>query len=138
MRMTEAEFAAIKRRQATVMPIRSVDLILPFPPSVNHSIVGFHRGGKKTAYYTAFMEAVMRLVAEQGSPRLEGRLRLSVALSPPTNRKRIDIDNRLKAVCDSLEKSGVFENDEQIDDLRIRRMPPTKEGSAVVTIERMA
>ena len=48
------------------------------------------------------------------------RLKVEVAAFPPDRRAR-DLDNLLKSILDSLQHSGVFESDSQIDDLRIWR-----------------
>jgi crossover junction endodeoxyribonuclease RusA len=39
----------------------------------------------------------------------------------PPDRRRRDLDNTLKAVCDSLAHVGVYEDDSQIDVLTVRR-----------------
>ena len=40
----------------------------------------------------------------------------------------------MKAICDSLEHAGVYEDDSQIDLLIVRRREPTKGGKAIVQI----
>jgi len=65
---------------------------------------------------------------------LEGRLIVVISLHAPTRRK-YDLDNRCKALLDSLEEAGVFLNDEQIDVLAVRRGEYFKnDGKAFVTI----
>ena len=46
------------------------------------------------------------------------------------------MDNTLKALCDSLEKAGAYEDDGQIVDLRVRKCQPVEGGSAIVRIEK--
>ena len=41
----------------------------------------------------------------------------------------------LKAVLDALEHAKIYENDSQIDDLRIVRMPSGKPGKVVISVE---
>jgi len=96
------------------------------------------RGGRKTPEYHAFMDTVARAVAEQGSPRIEGRLAVVIEIVP-ANGRRFDIDGRAKALLDALEDAGVYSNDEQIDHLQIRRYPCNipGEGSCCVTVSRM-
>lgn len=48
------------------------------------------------------------------------RLKLTVEAYPPDKRRR-DIDNLLKVVCDSLEAANVFTDDCQIDEIHIKR-----------------
>ena len=56
---------------------------------------------------------------------LNGRISLYIEAYPPDRRKR-DIDNILKVVCDSFEKAGFFLNDSQIDRIYVERMPELK------------
>jgi crossover junction endodeoxyribonuclease RusA len=154
-RMTEAEYAAATRRlsltehekniRARQMldampmgPLRTVGLILPFPPSLNHSGKDSFRGGRKSEEYKAFMLRVAWLVKTAGHPHIDGRLAVEVELAPPFGKgRRFDLDNRLKALLDALQRTGVFSNDEQIDDLRIMRVPSIQNGEAKVTIRRL-
>jgi crossover junction endodeoxyribonuclease RusA len=50
------------------------------------------------------------------------------------DRRASDLDNRLKALCDALEHAGVFDDDEQIDELVIVRGPIVKGGECRVMI----
>lgn len=53
---------------------------------------------------------------------LAGRLGVQIELASPNKTRDSDIDNRIKAVLDALE--GVaFENDRQIDQLIVKRLP---------------
>lgn len=56
-----------------------------------------------------------------------------ISLYPPDRRKR-DIDNVLKALLDALQHAGCYEDDSQLDDLRIVRCEVRKGGSCVVVI----
>jgi crossover junction endodeoxyribonuclease RusA len=62
------------------------------------------------------------------------RLKVHIDYYPPTKRKT-DIDNRIKAVLDSLTDAGLWVDDEQVDELSIKRMPVYKGGKIVVTVE---
>ena len=53
----------------------------------------------------------------------------------PRDKRKIDIDNRIKAVLDALEDAGVFNNDFQVDHLEIIRGEPVKNGGIRVLIE---
>lgn len=133
-----ARSPAIASRAARVGDTTHARLVLPFPPSVNHSGADGFRGGKKTDAYKAFVTSVAVRVVNAGSPRIEGRLSVLVEIVPP-NARAFDLDNRLKATLDALQHAGVFADDAAIDDLRICRMPVIVpgEGGAVVTVHRI-
>jgi len=110
-----------------------IQLVLPYPPSVNHywGQAGNHRFiGKKGKEFRA---AVSNAVCEAGIQPLEGRLAVHVALYPPDKRKR-DIDNVLKSLLDACEHAGCYENDSQIDELHITRREIIKDGSCTIVI----
>ena len=87
------------------------------PPSVNHY---WERCGKgmrlsdKARYFHAVVIALIPAL------RLTTRLKLEVIFHFPTHQKR-DIDNHLKATIDSLVKCGFCEDDEQFDELIVKR-----------------
>ena len=96
-------------------------LNLPLPPSVNHywGTHGHRRYVSKAG--VMFKEQVSDYVAEFQVPKLgAARLEMQVTLYPKDRRKQ-DIDNRIKALWDALADAGVFDNDEQIDVLLHRR-----------------
>lgn len=137
----EQWLAAYQRKRAVSPPaaITTVRLILPFPPTVNHNGADGFRGGRKTDAYKAFLAEVAARVVDQGSPLIEGRLFVSIEVVSPDKRAR-DLDNLCKATLDALAKAGLYEDDAQIDDLRIRRYPCNVpgEGSACVTVTRIS
>ena len=64
------------------------------------------------------------------------RLEMQVTLYPKDRRKQ-DIDNRIKALWDALADAGVFDNDEQIDTLMVQRGGIKKGGGCMVIIEKI-
>jgi crossover junction endodeoxyribonuclease RusA len=112
-----------------------VCLRLPWPPSVNDY---YHRGKtgiRRTKRGNQFRYDVLMLLTEN-PPRHLGKSRLSVHMMawPPDKRKR-DMDNLLKPILDALEATEfVFENDSQIEDVRITKGPPTKPELSCVEI----
>lgn len=109
-----------------------MQLNLPYPPSVNH--YWRHRQGR---FYIAkegikYREDVW--LATRGLGKMEGRLRVFVLAIMPDRRIR-DIDNILKALLDALKHAGIYEDDSQIDDLRIVRGAVLKPGGVSVEIE---
>lgn len=79
---------------------------------------------------------VAEYIAESNTPKLgSARLQLEIVLWPKDKRK-YDIDNRIKALLDSLQDAGVFDDDEQIDQINIYRGSGTLSGGqARVMIE---
>jgi crossover junction endodeoxyribonuclease RusA len=63
-----------------------------------------------------------------------GTARLAVKVEAYPPRDIGDLDNLLKPLLDALEHAGVFENDKQVDDLRITRMHPVSAGAVEVHI----
>lgn len=110
-------------------------LNLPLPPSINHywGTHGHRRYVSKAG--VAFKEAVSDYVAEYKVPKLgTARLEFQVTLYPKDRRKQ-DIDNRIKALWDALADAGVFDNDEQIDVLIVQRGEIKKGGGCLVLID---
>ena len=110
-------------------------LDLPLPPSVNHywGQHGHRRFVSKAG--VAFKEKVAEYVIDYRVPKLgTARLAMTVVLFPKDRRKQ-DIDNRIKALWDALADSGVFDNDEQIDTLFIERGEIKKGGGCRVYID---
>ena len=110
-------------------------LNLPLPPSVNHywGTHGHRRYVSKAG--VLFKEQVSDYVAEYRVPKLGAeRLEMKVVLYPKDRRKQ-DIDNRIKALWDALADAGVFDNDEQIDVLMVERGEIKKGGGALVMID---
>ena len=64
------------------------------------------------------------------------RLEMQVTLYPKDRRKQ-DIDNRIKALWDALADAGVFDNDEQIDTLIVQRGAIKKGGGCMVIIDKI-
>lgn len=97
-------------------------IVLPWPPSVNH----YWRRSKNgmmhiSAEGVAFREAVGWNALQQKAPRqLAGDLIVDIEAFMPDRRRR-DLDNILKALLDALTHAGVWLDDSQIVDLRIRK-----------------
>ena len=121
-------------------------LRLPFPPSSNHYNairIITNKAGKtiplhyRTKRAKAFYREVKNIVNEMGAyDTLEGRLAMSVELSPPNNRS-FDLSNCLKCIEDALQEAGAFFDDAQIDQLDVKRLrnDPHRIGCADVVIQ---
>ena len=109
-------------------------LELPYPPSVNGYWRSFNGRQIISAKGREYREHVTLILRSQQIERMEGRLAVSIILHPPDKRRR-DLDNVLKSLCDSLQHGGAYEDDSQIDELRIMRGPQVEGGEALVQIE---
>jgi crossover junction endodeoxyribonuclease RusA len=110
-------------------------LVLPLSPSTNtyyrkyNNIMVIGKEGK------AFKQAVQEYVLVNKVPKFRDRkLKITMVISPRDKRK-IDIDNRIKAVLDALQKADVFHDDFQVDHLEMIRGEVIKGGQLLVTIE---
>ena len=92
------------------------------PPTVNH----IYRGAKGWRYLTQetrdFQDRITALLREQWQDKdtFTGPVFLSIYFYP-SNKRRWDIDNRVKALQDCLEKAGIIHDDSQIDALFVKR-----------------
>ena len=110
-------------------------LTLPWPPTINTywrhvgSRVLISRKGR------IYRTDLMRMALAEGWKRFgDQRLRVHITAFPPDKRRR-DLDNLPKCVLDALEHARVFDNDGQIDDLRIKRGPVKPPGRLQISIE---
>lgn len=122
---------------ATSMP-EKIELTLPFPPSANSYWRHAVSGGNAIIYVSQkgrdYQLEVQKAVADAGFPQVRaGRLRVDVMLCSP-NKRKWDLDNRLKPLLDALEYANVFDDDELIDALAVFRGPIGDGGAAYVTI----
>ena len=91
---------------------------LPFPPSVNH--YWRHVGNRTLISRTgrAYRQQVLHDVQQLGLRVITGPIKLEVIATRPDRRRR-DVDNLLKSLLDALDHANVYEDDSQIQDLRI-------------------
>ena len=107
-------------------------LILPLPNSANTH----WRHGRGITYLSKqgreFRHSIKQLITVDNP--MTGRLEVKIEIYPRDKRKT-DIDNRIKPLLDALQHAGVFEDDSQIDRLVIERKEIMKGGQCVVTIK---
>jgi crossover junction endodeoxyribonuclease RusA len=115
-------------REPVRMDSGAVDLVLPWPPSVNtvwRTIV--IKGAGRTLLSAEGRE--YRLTVQRIAKRVFGlqrvfakddRLEIELLACPPDNRRR-DLDNILKATLDAITHAGIWHDDSLVDDLRIKR-----------------
>lgn len=115
-----------------------IELRLPWPPSVNtlHRRVVIH-GRPRTLLsergraFLAEASAVVRM--GRAGRTIAGRAWLTVTLHAP-DRRRWDIDNRVKAVLDAMTHGGLWADDDQVDVLTVMRGERLAGGAAVCEV----
>lgn len=102
-----------------------LDVEIPLsPPSVN-TYWGFN---KSRRYLTPLANRFVKDLANWVKPKMSGkRLKLEVVFNYPDKRVR-DLDNNLKPLIDGLVKCGLCVDDEQFDELIIKRGEVVKGG----------
>lgn len=128
-----------------------IDLILPYPPSVNHywgtkvirSKLTKNTTHRKRLIVLRFLtkrakqfrkDVALHVFEQIGkSPELRGRLAIIVKQFHGPGKVQ-DIDNSLKGLFDALEHCKVYRNDSQIDELLVVRKRRSAIGRVEVTI----
>lgn len=111
-----------------------VDLMLPWPPSVNHYWQRNRNGGMHiSAEGQKFRSDVIENCRDYKG--VKGRVSVKVFANPPDKRKR-DLDNIFKALLDALGHAGMIEDDGLIDHLEITRLSVGHGGGMVQVVIR--
>ncbi len=116
-------------------------MALPLPPSVNN--YWKRKRGQGSYYLTEKAKVFRRLVwiqwqmAKAESPIItpDDRLQVTLTIFPPLDKRKHDIDNRVKSTLDALEHVHVFPNDEQVDCIVLHRGRRVDEGAALVWVQ---
>ena len=107
---------------------------LPLPPSVNTYWRNFRGRTILSKAGRQFKADVSECVIDQNVPKL-GNARLDVTIFlHPRDKRKIDLDNRLKSCLDAIQDAGVYDDDEQIDSLTIHRGAIKSGGGVRVVI----
>lgn len=117
VKLLEQSIAAKKKKGvAAVDSAREVRLILPLPPSVNHSkLIGRYSTVKTRAWQSEAGWCVREQMTALGNPApFQGNVSVSVRFVDLG-----DIDNRLKPLLDLLQAQRVFVNDKQVKRLAV-------------------
>jgi crossover junction endodeoxyribonuclease RusA len=109
-------------------------LELPLPPSVNTYWRNFRGRTVLSAGGREYKVTIQDYVAAHNLPKF-GNQRLGATITIfPRDKRSIDLDNRLKALFDSLQDAGVFDDDSQFDRIFIARGMIKKGGGCTITI----
>ena len=96
-------------------------LQLPLPPSVNAYWRNFHGRTILSKVARDYKQTVKEYVLINKIPSFgDARLQAIITIFPKDRRKQ-DLDNRLKSLLDSLGNAGVFDDDSQFDKIEIAR-----------------
>lgn len=96
-----------------------MELILPFPPSVNtywRTFQGRMIISQKGREYRQLVAD--QVLIQKGAKQYAGKVKMTIEAWRPDERRR-DLDNLLKAPLDALTHAGVYMDDRLIVDLRI-------------------
>ncbi len=119
--------------------VREYNITLPWPPTINtywrHVVIKGRSVTLLSKKGREYQHAASGELLRQGAVccGLSERLAVSITAYPPDRRKR-DLDNLPKAVLDAMTKANVWEDDSQIDDLRITRGHIVKGGHLDIVI----
>lgn len=115
--------------------MKQIILTLPYPPTVN---TYWRRAGHRTiisdrgrAYTRAVSDSLFVAGVRDGFGSAD--LAAMITVYPPDKRRR-DIDNVLKAVFDSLQKAGLYDDDSQIAKMSVERGHVVKGGSVEIVL----
>ena len=101
----------------------SMNIVLPWPPTVNTYWRSVNGRVLISADGRRYRQAIAdQAVLERWSTVGSDRVRVVIEAWAPDKRRR-DLDNVLKSLLDALTFAGVWEDDSQVDDLRIFRAP---------------
>jgi len=93
------------------------------PPTVNHMHMNVRGRVFRTEECQAYQDYVLGAFSRLwgSKPPYSGRAELDLIFTA-SNKKRWDIDNRVKAIQDCLARAGVIKDDTQIDKLVVERV----------------
>ena len=112
------------------------------PPSVNNSYRAARSKGaghclfykkREVKKWQAMAVTKLKEASEGYCVPFTGKLKLSIACYTK-NKRRMDVDNRIKAVQDCLQSSGLIKDDSQIWDLRAVRIMTEESEFTVIEL----
>lgn len=104
------------------------------PPSVNNYWIDSGKAKKRLSKRAMHFTAVMkRFINPCG---YGGKVSVNIQFAPPDAKTR-DIDNIVKPIFDSLSKCGLIQDDKQVDELLVKRLPSEKGGKLIIQVEKL-
>jgi crossover junction endodeoxyribonuclease RusA len=104
-------------------------------PSINNYYVKTRNGVFLSKTGRASRQSGIELIQGQfpGIESIQYDIHLSIVLFPP-NARSFDLDNRLKPILDTIQESGLIENDKQVQQLVVYRGQVVKSGAVYCVI----
>ena len=111
---------------------------LPYPPSANHRLGWGGGRAFKTAKYKSFeAQCLISLTEQKIKPcrplKTPAKWHLRIKVYPPDKRRR-DLGNVEKCVCDVLQRNNIIEDDYDIWILEIIRKENIPQGKVIITL----
>jgi len=112
--------------------VKTLDVLLPWPPSINHYWGARGRGRYLSPQSRRWHKEAWAVLKAQGV-RYSGEVAVYVFAHPPDRRKR-DLDNITKALLDALVGAGVLKDDHQVAVLYVERRPFERSGKVRLVV----
>ncbi|MBQ7220759.1 MAG: RusA family crossover junction endodeoxyribonuclease [Synergistaceae bacterium] len=111
-------------------------LLEGLPPTVNTFYLRTARTVCRKPHVRLWqLKTTAQLAAEwHNKPPISLPLELSIVFET-SNRRKWDIDNRIKPLQDCLERAGIILNDRQVESLHVRRIYGTKDTTCLTLEE---
>lgn len=111
-----------------------IELSLPMPPSVNGLYANAESGGRfKTEEYEAWLSEAGWRIQAQRPGRIVGPYEIEIRIARPHTKRRMDLENRMKAVSDLLVKQRVIADDSLAQRITMEWGPQGSECAVVLT-----
>lgn len=108
----------------------SAIIVLPTPPNINHKFIS--RTFVLTKQYRDYKTHVAWLCRKEKLEKFYGDVEVHLSWYRPA--KRGDIDGIIKPVFDAMTDGGVWDDDKQINELKVSRFEDKKNPRMVVKI----
>lgn len=106
-----------------------IRISLPFPPSVWEIYVGWGKNRRLSPEYAKWRNDC-RLFLNRTKDRIDGPFSIQVALKRP--HRRMDLDNRMKALLDVLQHYQIIKNDSLCERLTMTWDPGIKDECVII------